>query len=128
MRNIHRLRESPPDAEALRALNQNMLALLCALCEAHQKAAHEDSRKLAFKFLNDWEAIVRVIETPAHPLTNNLAKRSLRHWVIAAQNHFRLADGPRESRGRLAGERDRYRALKRTESLGVYCSGTGRTP
>jgi hypothetical protein len=32
--------------------------------------------KLAHEFLNDWEAIMRVVETPTHPLTNNTAERS----------------------------------------------------
>jgi transposase len=34
------------------------------------------------EFLNDWEAIFRVLEYPAWPLTNNEAERALRHWVI----------------------------------------------
>lgn len=88
MRNIHRLRESPTDADTLRAQNQNLLALLRSLCEAHQGVSHEDSRKLAGEFLNDWEAIVRVIETPSHPLTNNVAERSLRHWVLLRKITF----------------------------------------
>ena len=78
MRNIHRLRESPAEADALRAQNQNLLSLLRSLCETHQDVTHEDSRALAREFLNDWEAFVRVIETPSYPLTNNLAERSLR--------------------------------------------------
>lgn len=88
MRNIHRLREAPADAEALRALNQNLLTMLRSLCETHQSVSHEDSRKLAGEFLNDWEAIVRVIETPSHPLTNNVAERSLRHWALLRKITF----------------------------------------
>lgn len=88
MRNIHRLRESPDNADALKAQNQNLLALLRALCETHRTVAHDDSRKLAGEFLNDWEAIVRVIETPSHPLTNNVAERSLRHWVLLRKITF----------------------------------------
>jgi hypothetical protein len=88
MRNIHRLRESPPDADALRAQNHHLLALLRTLCETHRAIAHEDSRKLAGEFLNDWDAIVRVVETPSHPLTNNLAERSLRHWVLLRKTTF----------------------------------------
>ncbi len=49
LRNIHRLRESPPEALALRALNQNMPALLRTLCEAHQRE------------LNPWEFIAQVL-------------------------------------------------------------------
>lgn len=97
MRNIHRLRETPSDADTLRAQNQNLLALVRSLCETHQHVAHEDCRKLAGEFLNDWDAIVRVIETPTHPLTNNVAERSLRHWVLLRKITFgsRTAQGSR---------------------------------
>ncbi|WP_040575330.1 IS66 family transposase [Methylotuvimicrobium buryatense] len=97
MRNIHRLRESPPDAESLWAQNQQLLTLLRSLCETHRDIAHVDSRQLAGEFLNDWEAIVRVVETPAHPLTNNVAERSLRHWVLLRKITFgsRTAQGSR---------------------------------
>ncbi len=74
MRNIYQLREDPCDAEILR--------------EIHQTSAREDCRKLAHEFLNDWDAIVRVVETPTHPLTNNTAERSLRHWVIVRKVTF----------------------------------------
>ncbi len=36
-----------------------------------------------------------VIETPAHPLTNNVAERSLRHWVLLRKITF----GSRTSQG-----------------------------
>jgi hypothetical protein len=65
-----------------------LLTLLRSLCETHRDIGHDDSRKLAGEFLNDWAAIVRVIETPAHPLTNNLAERSLRHWVLLRKITF----------------------------------------
>lgn len=97
LRNIHGLRESPEEADTLRAQNQNLLALLRTLCETHQAVPHEDCRKLAGEFLNDWDAIVRVVETPSHPLTNNLAERSLRHWVLLRKITFgsRTAQGSR---------------------------------
>lgn len=97
MHNLHRLRESPPDAEALQAFNQNLLTLLRTLCETHQSVTHEDSRQLANEFLNDWEAIVRVVDTPSYPLTNNVAERSLRHWVLLRKITFgsRTAQGSR---------------------------------
>ncbi|WP_374088061.1 transposase [Methylomicrobium lacus] len=97
MRNIHGLRESPEEADALRAQNKNLLTLLRALCETHQAVPHEDCRKLAGEFLNDWDAIVRVVETPSHPLTINLAERSLRHWVLLRKITFgsRTAQGSR---------------------------------
>jgi len=96
MRNIHRCRETPEAADAQRAQNQNVLNLLRTLCETHQTVAHEDSRKLAVEFLNDWDAIVRVVETPSHPLTNNLAECSLRHWVLLRKTTF----GSRTPQGR----------------------------
>lgn len=88
MRNIYQLREDPGDAEVLRERNQQLLELLRKLCEIHQTSEREDCRKLAHEFLNDWEAIVRVVETPTHPLTNNTAERSLRHWVILRKVTF----------------------------------------
>lgn len=88
MRNIHRLRETPQDPDALRMQNQQLLTLLRSLCETHRDIGHDDSRKLAGEFHNDWAAIVRVIETPAHPLTNNLVERSLRHWVLLRKITF----------------------------------------
>ena len=31
---------------------------------------------------------MRVVESPSHPLTNNTAERSLRHWVILRKVTF----------------------------------------
>ena len=53
-----------------------------ALCELHQNDAHNASKALAREFLNDWEAIFRILDYPQYPLTNNEAERALRHWVI----------------------------------------------
>ena len=53
------------------------------LCELHKNHAHEKTRQLAVEFLNDWDSIWRVLDTPGLPLTNNEAERALRHWVIA---------------------------------------------
>jgi transposase len=59
------------------------LAELKAWCQKHQDSSHEKTRQLAREFLNDWEAIWTVLEHPDLPLTNNIAERALRHWVIA---------------------------------------------
>ena len=43
---------------------------------------HKKNHELGVEFLNDWEAIFRILDYPAWPLTNNEAERALRHWVI----------------------------------------------
>jgi hypothetical protein len=53
------------------------------LCQRHRDAPHKALREVAREFLNDWQAIVRVLATPELPLTNNFAERQLRHYVIA---------------------------------------------
>ena len=44
---------------------------------------HEKTKKLARELLNDWDAIWNVLRYPHLPITNNLAERALRHWVIS---------------------------------------------
>ena len=58
------------------------LAHIKALCETYQDSPHDKAKALAREFLNDWDAIFRVLEYPDYPLTNNEAERALRHWVI----------------------------------------------
>ena len=58
------------------------LAHIKALCEAYQDSPHDKAKALAREFLNDWDAIFRILEYPHYPLTNNEAERALRHWVI----------------------------------------------
>lgn len=53
------------------------------LCEQQRDAPHLALRAVAREFLNDWDAIMHVLEHPEMPLTNNAAERQLRHWVIA---------------------------------------------
>ena len=43
---------------------------------------HEKTKALAREFLNDWDAIFRILEYPYLPLTNNEAERGLRPWVL----------------------------------------------
>jgi hypothetical protein len=40
-------------------------------------------REIAREFLNDWDVIMRPLDDPTLPLTNNAAERQLRHYVIA---------------------------------------------
>ena len=58
------------------------LAYIKAICDAHQDSLHDKAKALAREFLNDWDAIFRILEYPHYPLTNNEAERALRHWVI----------------------------------------------
>jgi len=52
------------------------------LCLENKDSDHSKTRKLAREFLNDWEAIFRILDYPDFPLTNNEAERAIRHWVI----------------------------------------------
>ncbi len=68
------------------------------LCEQYKNAVHEKTCALAVEFLNDWEAIFRVLKHPHLPLTNNEAEQALRHWVIARK----LSHGTRTKEGSRA--------------------------
>jgi hypothetical protein len=57
-------------------------------CVEHRQSNHEKTRALAREFLNDWEAIWRVLSDIRLPLTNNEAERLLRHWIIGRQISF----------------------------------------
>ena len=56
---------------------------LKTLCEKYRNHEHEKTKKLARELLNDWDAIWNVLRYPQLPITNNLAERALRHWVIS---------------------------------------------
>ncbi len=53
------------------------------LCEKYRDHEHKKTKKLARELLNDWNAIWNVLRYPHMPITNNLAERALRHWVIS---------------------------------------------
>lgn len=74
------------------------LAQLKQLCQQHQDHQHEKTRKLARELLNDWDAIWTVLAYPDLPITNNVAERSLRHWVIARK----ISYGTRTQQGSRA--------------------------
>ncbi|MDH5798658.1 MAG: IS66 family transposase [Paracoccaceae bacterium] len=59
------------------------LAQLKTLCQQYRDHEHEKTKKLARELLNDWATIWNVLRYPHLPLTNNLAERALRHWVIS---------------------------------------------
>ena len=80
MEAIYQAREGP--GMNLTPQYQERLDAYRAACERAKGSSHEKTRALAVEFLNDWEAIFRVLENPHWPLTNNEAERALRHWVI----------------------------------------------
>lgn len=81
MHAIYAAREGPPQDLMLRyAAELEALRKSCEQCRDH---AHQKTRALAVELLNDWDAIVQVLRIPSLPLTNNLAERALRHWVIS---------------------------------------------
>ena len=81
MRAIYAAREGPP--VDLTHTQRARLNALRRTVEAFAEHPHAATRALAVELLNDWEAIFRVLAHPHLPLTNNLAERALRHWVIA---------------------------------------------
>jgi hypothetical protein len=94
MRAVYAAREGPPPMD-LRQQHADQLQLLWRLCLEHADAAHEKTRALARELLNDWDTFWVVLDHPELPLTNNLAERMLRHWVIAR----RIGFGTRNAQG-----------------------------
>jgi len=93
---IYRAREGPDTN--LKEEFAEQLAALKAWCQQHQDSEHEKTRQLARELLNDWEAIWTVLEHPHLPITNNIAERALRHWVIARK----ISYGTRTQQGSRA--------------------------
>ena len=80
---VYQAREGPDlGTVSISVHHQETLKNLRKVCEAMAASSHKKTRELGVEFLNDWEAIFRVLEYPAWPLTNNEAERALRHWVI----------------------------------------------
>lgn len=77
---VHQARASPGIPLPQRLSGE--LEQLKTLCEKMARSKNEKARQLGREFLNDWDAIFRVLENPQKPLTNNIAERILRHWVI----------------------------------------------
>lgn len=100
MEAVYRARAGP--LEDLRPKHGDLLEELRLACEQYKDFAkhkfgqiYNKTQALAREFLNDWEAIFRVLEHPELPLTNNEAERILRHWVILR----RLCYGTRTKQG-----------------------------
>jgi hypothetical protein len=94
---VYAAREGPPPV-ALRAQHAPQLETLFALCLRHAEVTHEKTRALARELLNDWDTFWVVLDHPELPLTNNIAERALRHWVIAR----RISYGTRNPQGSRA--------------------------
>jgi len=96
MDGIYEAREGP--GGGIKAKFQDELDRLKALCEKMAKSSHEKTGKLGREFLNDWDAIFRVLDHPELPITNNTAEQMLRHWVIWR----RISQGTRNKKGSKA--------------------------
>jgi hypothetical protein len=84
---------------ALRTQRAQQLDALFALCLRHAATEHEKARALTRELLNDWDTFRLVLDRPELPLTNNIAERALRHWVIARRISYR-ARNPQGSRAK----------------------------
>lgn len=76
---------------------QPLLETFKQACERYgaHEIFHEKTRALAREFLNDWDAIFRILEHPYLPLTNNDAERALRPWVLLRK----ICYGSRSAKG-----------------------------
>ena len=96
---VYLAREGPDNGKtSISAHHQALLDNLRKVCEEMTTSSHKKTRELGREFLNDWEAIFRVLEYPAWPLTNNEAERALRHWVILRK----ITQGTRSEQGSRA--------------------------
>jgi len=96
---IYLAREGPDEGRiSITGQHKETLEQLCLLCTAMSNASHKKTRELGREFLNDWDAIFRVLDYPAWPLTNNVAEQGLRHWVILR----RITQGTRCQQGSRA--------------------------
>lgn len=99
MEAVYQAREGPEAGKvSITARHQETVEKIRRLCEAMKKSTHKKTRELGGEFLNDWEAIFRILDYPAWPLTNNEAERALRHWVILR----RITQGTRSGQGSRA--------------------------
>jgi hypothetical protein len=71
---------------------------LKALCKKMGRSRHKKAGELGREFLNDWDAIFRVLDHPELPMTNNAAEQMLRHWVILRK----ISQGTRSKQGSRA--------------------------
>ena len=114
---VYQAREGPDEGKvSISAHHQEQLENLRKVCEEMSACSHKKTQELGREFLNDWEAIFRVLEYPAWPLTNNEAERALRHWVIMRK----ITQGTRSVQG--------SRALALFASVFVTCRLRNSSP
>ena len=114
---VYQAREGPDQGIcSIAAEHQSTLNDLRSVCEAMGGCSHEKTRALGREFLNDWDAIFRVLDHPTWPLTNNEAERALRHWVILRK----ITYGTRSPQG--------SRALALFASVITTCRLRGHSP
>jgi IS1 family transposase len=114
---VYQAREGPDGGTvSILAHHQEALDNLRKVCVTMSASSHKKTRELGGEFLNDWEAIFRVLEYPAWPLTNNEAERALRHWVIMRK----ITQGTRSEQG--------SRALALFASVFVTCRLRNSSP
>jgi transposase len=89
---VYQAREGP--GGSIKAQFQGVLDRLKALCEKMARSRHRKARELGGEFLNDWDAIFRVLDHPQLPMTNNAAEQMLRHGVILR----RISQGTRNKK------------------------------
>lgn len=96
---VYQARESPDKGQrSIAAAHQKTVEQIRLLCTVMKASDHQKTRELGGEFLNDWEAIFRILDYPAWPLTNNEAERALRHWVIVRK----ITQGTRSEQGSRA--------------------------
>lgn len=113
---VYAARETAAVPASVRSRCQGELDALYSLCERMKGSSHKKTRELAVEFLNDWDAIFRVLDHPHLPLTNNEAERALRPWVILR----RITYGTRTPQG--------SRALSVFASVIETCRKRGASP
>lgn len=96
IKQIYQAREGPE--RNLKEELASKLEKLKKLCEKHKDSKHEKTRKLARELLNDWDTFWTVLEHTELPITNNIAERALRHWIISR----RISFGTRSKEGSRA--------------------------
>ena len=112
---IYEARGDPPTI-CLLEQHANALEQFRQACETHRGCSHQKTHALAVEFLNDWDAIFKVLEHPAWPLTNNAAERALRHWVMLRK----ISQGTRSATG--------SRSLALLASVIDTCRQRGHSP
>jgi hypothetical protein len=87
MHEVYQWREEAHSKEKTDVLKNKLFSTLDEfkkICEKYggENISHEKTKAFAREFLNDWDAIFRILEHPYLPLTNNEAERGLRPWVL----------------------------------------------